>query len=682
MRAIRTTPAASVRGMARVAIRSFFAWHHVDATCNRDTCRQDTSIVWRFSRRAPHFGGGMTGYPPAATEGRIPPARSEDLFFGSLASRASPSFAPASRCLRGAGADLGHNHNLSATSAKFGAVQVIWRESFVTAGGGLDPSAMPIERDCLVRGRGALLGGGKQHAESSARSTASLTSINEVATSAATSIAEGATSASRPIEETATSSSSLKENAVSSLFTQGSDTSAPDADGDRYFTASRSSCDSEVVIALGSNVGDRVENFKTALRRMREAGIHIVRHGCLYESAPAYVEDQPFFLNSAVSAHTDLSPRELLHELKAIEKEMGRDLNGRRFGPRPLDLDIIFYGNQSIMIDAGHLVVPHPRLLERSFVVAPMLDLLGTESGGASGNHWSRHPILGGGLSKHWQQMGGESTVGDGGQFFSLQSAIAQARKMALEGASIIDVGGQSTRPGAARVSVQEELARVIPVTQALASDPDLNGIALSIDTFYAKVAEDAVSAGAHIVNDVSAGTLDPKMIPTVARLGVPYVMMHMRGEPQTMQRKEYTSYEDICRDVSCELLEQARKAEEAGIPVWNIILDPGIGFAKTGAQSLQLLRDLPRFRSLIAEGSQALGHAPILVGVSRKGFLGRICNRHAPEDRDYASAAITAAAVSGGANIVRGHNVTATLDGARIGDAIGRWNSSSSQLP
>eukprot|EP00897_Mesotaenium_endlicherianum_P009691 jgi/Mesen1/8750/ME000052S08176 len=479
----------------------------------------------------------------------------------------------------------------------------------------------------------------------------------------------------------------------------------------------------EVVIAIGANIGDRIANIDRGLQLLREASIRVERHGCLYESAPAYVTDQPKFLNSAVQARTAMGPHNLLKALKRIEEQLGRDFAGQRFGPRPLDLDIIFYGRQRI--HTPDLQVPHPRLHERPFVLAPVVDLLG-RSGDLTG-HWSEHEDTGGGVSRLWELQGGEDLVGssglerviplagkmwrwgsrthvmgilnvtpdsfsDGGKYASCADAVEQARSMVREGADLIDVGGQSTRssqldprlltacsagrPGAHRLTCEEEMARAIPVIEAIASDPECRETVISVDTFDAKVAEAAVEAGASIVNDVSGGTLDENMSSTVARLGVPYIMMHMRGEPRTMQRDGHTAYRDVCRETAHELAERVHMAECAGVPVWRIISDPGIGFAKKKDHNLLLLRDMSRFREGLSERSVALGFMPILAGPSRKGFLGKIIGRDNVQDRDFATCAAATAAVMGGTNVIRAHNVRAVKDAVCVADAI--WRSKS----
>ncbi|XP_061355664.1 folate synthesis bifunctional protein, mitochondrial [Gastrolobium bilobum] len=467
--------------------------------------------------------------------------------------------------------------------------------------------------------------------------------------------------------------------------------------------------DEEVVIALGSNVGNRLHNFKEALKSMRKSGIHITRHACLYETAPAYVTDQPRFLNSAVRAVTKLGPHELLAALKRIEKDLGRT-DGIRYGPRPIDLDILFYGRFKVRSDI--LTIPHERIWERPFVMAPLMDLLGSAIDSDTVTSWHSFSGHSGGLSELWEKLGGESLIGeegmyrvmplantlldwsrrtsvmgilnltpdsfsDGGNFQSVKSAVSQVQLMISEGADIIDIGAQSTRPMASRISVEEELGRLIPVLEAVMSMPEVEGKLISVDTFYSEVASEAVSKGAHIINDVSAGQLDANMFNVMADLDVPYVAMHMRGDPCTMQNSENLKYDNVCKEISSELYSRIREAEMSGIPAWRIIIDPGIGFSKKTEDNIEVLTGLPDIRAEIAKTSLAISQAPILIGPSRKKFLGEICSRPAAVERDPATVASVTAGVLCGANIVRVHNVKDNLDAVKLCDAILRQKSS-----
>lgn len=429
----------------------------------------------------------------------------------------------------------------------------------------------------------------------------------------------------------------------------------------------------------------------------------------LYESAPQYVTDQPAFLNAAAEIRTNLSPLSLLSALKATEKNLGRSFGKDqiRWGPRPIDMDIIFYEDTNVLEGDGNLIIPHPRWQERDFVKAPLADLTTKEDAGGV-------PV---GLDKYltaakriWKDQGGEralrrysedamlqcvlpvgqeatwtwshqtSVMGilnvtpdsfsDGGQHAHVDHAIEKAIEMIDEGVDIIDVGGQSTRPGAQQIDPEDEWERIQPVISALRADPLFERIPISVDTFYSKVAEKAVGAGANIVNDVSGGHADSNMYRVVADMGVTYVLMHMRGNPRTMQLPENVQYTDICADIAYSLQQSCDAAVDAGIESWRIVLDPGIGFAKTSNGNLDLLANLPRFRSCIDVPYQNL---PILLGPSRKKFLGTLIGREsAPaKERDWATCGISAIGAMHGANIIRTHNVRATKDATMVADGV-----------
>jgi dihydropteroate synthase len=225
-------------------------------------------------------------------------------------------------------------------------------------------------------------------------------------------------------------------------------------------------------------------------------------------------------------------------------------------------------------------------------------------------------------------------------------AAIAAGRALVAAGADLIDVGGESTRPGADPVDVDEELRRVVPVVEALAGD----GTVVSIDTTKARVAREAVAAGAVIVNDVSAGALDDDLLPTVAELGVGYVLMHMRGTPRTMQ--DAPAYDDVVGDVYDFLATHLDTLTSLGVAADRVAIDPGIGFGKTAAHNLQLLGRLREFTSL---------GRPLMIGTSRKSFLGRLVDEQDPGERLEGSLATAALAVGAGARIVRVHDVAAT---------------------
>lgn len=247
----------------------------------------------------------------------------------------------------------------------------------------------------------------------------------------------------------------------------------------------------------------------------------------------------------------------------------------------------------------------------------------------------------------------------DGGRTPSEGTAVAHGLTLQRDGADILDVGGESTRPGATPVAVDEEMRRVLPVVRRLAS----GGAKISIDTSKASVARECLEAGAHIVNDVTAGR-DPEMFGVVAQHRAGLVLMHMHGEPRTMQQAP--AYTDVVKEVCAFLLERARAAEAAGVPRANIALDPGIGFGKLPDHNLALLRNLGEIRRL--------GY-PVLVGASRKQFIGLLTREGeeipSPQDRLEGTLAAHLVARERGADIIRAHDVRAHRRAFAIADAI-----------
>jgi 2-amino-4-hydroxy-6-hydroxymethyldihydropteridine diphosphokinase / dihydropteroate synthase len=234
------------------------------------------------------------------------------------------------------------------------------------------------------------------------------------------------------------------------------------------------------------------------------------------------------------------------------------------------------------------------------------------------------------------------------------------------DGASIIDIGGQSSAPRTPDITAEEEISRTVPTIRWIRQKRRKSII--SIDTYRASVAEAAVAAGANIINDISAGQLDPEMLRTMARLETTVCLMHMRGTPHTMTKLTDYSPHGLIPTIASELLTRVEEAEAAGIRRWRIILDPGIGFAKTAAQNLEILRRFDELR-----GWPGLRGLPWLVGSSRKRFVGKITGVEEPSKRGWGTAATVAAAVQGGADIVRVHDVGEMMQVAKMSDAIWR---------
>ena len=244
----------------------------------------------------------------------------------------------------------------------------------------------------------------------------------------------------------------------------------------------------------------------------------------------------------------------------------------------------------------------------------------------------------------------------DGGVHFDHTKAVHAAMQMEQDGAAIVDIGGESTRPGAEAVGAGDEMARVVPVIEEIRRRSD---VVISIDTTKAVVAEAALNAGADMVNDVSALGDDAAMLPLVARARVPVVLMHRRGDPRTMQ--QLTQYDDVVDDVATELRGFVARAIDGGIDGQQIFVDPGVGFAKNGEQNLEILAHCGQFRAI----------APVVIGASRKAFIGNLTGRPAGPDRMVGSLAAVAAAFRGGAAVVRVHDVRQTVDFLKVIAAI-----------
>lgn len=249
----------------------------------------------------------------------------------------------------------------------------------------------------------------------------------------------------------------------------------------------------------------------------------------------------------------------------------------------------------------------------------------------------------------------------DGGDFNTLETGLMQAKKMVKAGADIIDIGGQSTRPGSKVVSIDEELNRILPIIKFLRSQKNICAeIPISVDTTRAIVAEKAIEAGTNLINDISAGTYDDEMFSVVADLKVPIILMHIRGTPKTMQK--LTDYQDLIGEIYKFLESRIEVAVKAGIEREKIIIDPGIGFAKNYEQNLEIIRNLSRFKSL---------NCPILVGLSRKSFIGQILNQPDAKQRVWGTAAGCVAAIAQYIDILRVHDVKEMSEVCRVADVI-----------
>ncbi|KAL8788052.1 MAG: hypothetical protein Q9195_007466 [Heterodermia aff. obscurata] len=466
------------------------------------------------------------------------------------------------------------------------------------------------------------------------------------------------------------------------------------------FMKPHSSNEHTAYIALGSNVDDRMALIESACKSMEDRGIKIVRTSALYETAPMYYENQQPFINGVCQIITTWKPSVLLKVLKTVERSLGREKTVEN-GPRPIDLDILLYDDTDVELD--NLIIPHPRISEREFVLKPLCDLIPdsmppsprieptfrdrlealTKSNPPLSPLTPLFPspdtrLLRSEASDRQTQLMAilnltpDSFSNDGIQSPDVSSIDPYLQRLTSAGVTILDIGGQSSRPHAPSITSEEEIARVVPTIKHIRSQPAYNNLVLSIDTYRAPVAAAALEAGANIINDISAGTLDPEMLPLMARLGCTVILMHMRGDPSTMNT--LTSYPTgIINGVGTELRARVAAAEAAGVRRWRMILDPGIGFAKTAEQNLELLRRFGELRAF--EGLQGI---PWVVGASRKRFIGTITGVQKAEERVMGTAATVCAAVQGGADIVRVHDFGEMAEVVRMADAVWRVGPSS----
>ncbi|PVH15572.1 dihydropteroate synthase [Candidozyma duobushaemuli] len=486
-------------------------------------------------------------------------------------------------------------------------------------------------------------------------------------------------------------------------------------------------------IAFGSNEGNQLENIKDALDLLsRQPGIHVQSTSSLYVSKPMYHTDQADFYNGVVRVVCEnMAPHDLLKTLKKIEYEHLQRRKEFDNGPRTIDLDIVFFGDSTI--NTPDLVVPHKSMLERTFVLQPLCELVppdfihpvtaepvhdhlrrllatvpdpsvqessellsvvpGSGKRHLTFSHNSKKPTLIMGIFNATPD-----SFSDGGKHFELskQDIVEAALKQKAEGATIIDIGGVSTRPGSSEPSVEEELTRVVPVVEAIRAAPELDDIFVSVDTYRAAVAEAVLQAGADIINDISMGTLDPDLFSVIAKYGCAYVMSHTRGTPKTMSKlTEYGPSDDslveyqidshhgiqapaaepvvngVCRELAAQLI----VAMDHGVKKWQVIIDPGIGFAKNISQNLTLLRRAKTLKQYaqndLNSGVYTSFHGlALLVGTSRKGFLGTISGKEA-SDRMIPTAATVVACVQQNTDIVRVHDVADIQQAVKTADAV-----------
>lgn len=412
-----------------------------------------------------------------------------------------------------------------------------------------------------------------------------------------------------------------------------------------------------IIIALGANLpsqfGSPRATLKHAIREIAKHGICVLYQSPIYLTAPVPLSDQPWYHNAVIGVSTDKSPVQLMQILQTIEKNFGR-VRTERNAPRVIDLDIVAY--HDVVMDGENLIIPHPRAHERAFVLYPLRDIA---------PHWI-HPVSRKPISDVIEALPKNQDIqkeylplimgvvnvtpdsfSDGGQFDTCDKAIAHAYQLIEEGADIIDIGGESTRPNAPIISPSDEQRRILPVIEALKNA----GALLSVDTRNASTMKLALDAGAGLVNDVTALTYDKDALSVIANSDCRVCLMHMQGTPQTMQIKP--TYDDVVKDVYDYLDDRIRVCVEARISKERLMIDVGIGFGKTVQHNIDLFQNLTRFHDLGVD---------VLLGASRKSFIEKICERPIPaQDRLAGSLAGIAVACNAKIDIVRVHDVAET---------------------
>lgn len=427
-----------------------------------------------------------------------------------------------------------------------------------------------------------------------------------------------------------------------------------------------------VYLSLGTNMGEKERNLSTALDEINKLeGTKITKKSSILRTAPYGFLAQDDFLNMCIEVETLLSPQELLKEILNIELEMGR-VREFKWGPRLIDIDILFYDDD--IINEPNLIIPHPYIYDRSFVLEPLNDI--------APNYI--HPVDKKRIFQMLDEVNlkypkenkfidvldcngkklefGKRTLimgilnvtpdsfSDGGEHNDIKSAINHGKLMIEEGADIIDVGGESTRPGHVKISSEEEIKRVVPIIRELKK---LNVI-ISIDTYKYDVAREAILAGADIVNDIWGLQYDNgEMAQLIAEYNLPLIAMHNQNG---------TNYsEDIMKSIRKFLKKTYEIADLYGIDKNKIILDPGIGFGKTMEQNIEVIRRIGEICDM----------GRILLGTSRKGFIGKILNEPIASKRAIGTVATTVYGVKEGVDIVRVHDVKENLEAIKVIDAI-----------
>lgn len=496
-----------------------------------------------------------------------------------------------------------------------------------------------------------------------------------------------------------------------------------------------------VYLAFGSNVGHQLHNILQAINELNShKDINVLQTSSLYKSKPMYYLDQPDFINGCLKISTTLSPHNLLKTLKDIEYLSLNRVKEFDNCPRTIDLDIILY--DSLIINTNDLNIPHIRMIERSFVLIPLCELLPPDfihpvTAEPIYNHLkelmetkpttelqesidlisliplpTQFPMLNEDKNKalkfrylEYDLIHSKSATqlmailnitpdsfSDGCKSnLNLESTMEKVDEMFKNKVDIIDVGGCSTRPGSEQPSVNDELNRVIPVVKEIKKKYG-EFVIISVDTYRSEVAEEAIKAGADIINDISAGTFDDKMYDIIAKYNVPYIINHTRGNISTMTKlvnyeqtddenlkiynKRISNEDIIVTEIAKELSSNIEKMYAKGIKRWQLILDPGLGFAKNLNENLSVIRDLPFFKKYKQFNTKtqkyiSFDYIPVLLGPSRKKFIGTITGKETAAERINGTSASITAGIGFGSDIVRVHDYKEMKDVCLMGDAI-----------
>ncbi|ANB11819.1 trifunctional dihydropteroate synthetase/dihydrohydroxymethylpterin pyrophosphokinase/dihydroneopterin aldolase FOL1 [Sugiyamaella lignohabitans] len=464
-----------------------------------------------------------------------------------------------------------------------------------------------------------------------------------------------------------------------------------------------------VYLAFGSNEGDPIANIEQSRHELAKRNINVIATSSLYLSEPMFVADQNKFYNGVFHCQTKLAPLDLLDSIKDIESNALGRVKLMDNGPRTIDLDILLYDD--LVMNHPRLNIPHIGMLSRSFVLQPLVELVPSDA---------LHPLTAETYRAHLDQIPSTSDVqsssqlvtciplphsagnleydpvnhtrstdimaiinvtpdsfSDGGKV-NLDNIVETACTFVKQGAKILDVGGMSTNPKSVDPGSAEELSRIVPAIKALRACPDLAHIPISIDTYRSEVAEAALEAGANIINDISAGVLDPVILEVAVKYKCPIILNHTRGSPQEMTKLAHYSIPDsqvkddsdeaVVEIVGRELEDRVNDCVSAGLARWQIILDPGLGFAKNINHNLAIIRNLELLRS-----REAFTGLVWLLGPSRKRFIGTITGRQEAADRILGTAATVTSLIAGGSDIVRVHDVPEMADVVKMADAIHR---------